>query len=98
MWKKYIYGVRTCDDVPYDPKQAAVERDEVEDELDGGADPLGWVVGHVKELLDELGERHDQVAWRRADGGLVARDTQQEQRHDAQQQQQHDAHQQQQHD
>lgn len=68
---------RTSDDVPEDADDAAVEGDEVEEELDGGAEVLGRVVCGGERLLDYLGEG-DQPLPRRAaqlagsGGGRVA--------------------------
>lgn len=69
-----IVCVRTSEDVPYDAQQAAVECEEVEEDLDGGADDPGRPVGGGEGLLDDLGERDEYVAWRVAgvEHGLVA--------------------------
>lgn len=58
--------IRTSDDVRYDVEQATVERDEVEEELDDGAGYLCRIVGGCEGLLDDLGERDQDVARRDA--------------------------------
>lgn len=53
--------VHTSEDVPYDAKYAVVEDDEVEEELDEGADIDGRVVCGSQCLLDDLGQGDEEV-------------------------------------
>lgn len=66
--------IRTSEDVQEDAEYAIVERDEVEEELDDGADHHRRVVGGGERLLDDLREQDEHVPRRAADvgGGLVA--------------------------
>ena len=66
--------IRTSEDVQEDAQYAIVEGDEVEEELDDGADHEGRVVGAGERLLDELRECDEPVPRRAAEvgGGLVA--------------------------